>query len=890
MADLRKFLNAHRATTNYTHLSVSPNGKYRIDESELPTLYSLVAIETKPQHILESHNERNHGPLLIDLDFEFPDEVRFHTRQYTHEEIKRFVEAIHTAVVRFFGKQEGVEFVVSEKPSPTIETGKRVKDGIHVIGKGLIMTYPDQEKLRLYALEKHVLQSAFCTDYVVNNMNSVYDKSVIQTNSWYLLGCSKPDREPYLPTLSFIVDDGELLQRSVERSFYSIADLSIRCEGDPLTVIPSLAAEWKGITEIKTKSGSGKGKKGGKTKQEVTVISSEENVISYLPADSVSDIGFGGGGRGVGGDGGLSDITGGRPAFIQSFDTLAALVRLWSVSRAKDYAGWRNCVFCIAVCGKACGAVEKARALAHEFVLKARGADNYDTKKVDGVFNSEKRDALGFIVAHQWARIDNFTGYLNCGFNVWWKTPWAHFTVAREFYGFFADSFLLVGGIWYVYNGVYWSVDSDSAKGDSKTIKKWMSTKLFDLLYDQIKTQRDVMDGAEYQKKLAQLNLLYNKSFKNDVLSELGQFYSMPGVKFNQRPELLAFNNRIFDLNAVECIEPTADMYISMTVGYDYESVAEVDVEAMEAWVSELFDSREKTEYVLKLMASCLYRHNREEKAHFLLGRGRNGKGTLKEMMAAALGGYSGKMDLSYFTQPDKQCGAANPHLYNLKDSRVIWCDEAETDGRIVGKFSTGKIKSLTGRDKIKARPLYSGDEAEFEAGHFVALVNEMPGFTSFDFALLTRLVCIRFPYVFMPAGDYRADDPTHRRQDSRIKERVLEKRMAFMALLLKWYGRYNVDGLVLPDGLKMETLAVTDELDSVGAWARGAMEFKVGERTPIQVVFRKYVEDMADAEKDHVGIEDFGKRLRRIYEIKNCRHNDENGCVNRIISYKLKN
>lgn len=633
------------------------------------------------------------------------------------------------------------------------------------------------------------------------------------------------------------------------------------------------------MTEVKVKSTVKKKTK----KAEFTVISEEENKIIY---ESVSEIGGGGGEISAVG---LSDITGGKPAFIQSFEVLAKLVDMWSAERAKNYASWRNCVFCIATCGKACANVEEARALAHKFILSARGPSNYNSEKVDQVFNSEKRDKLGFIVAHQWARTDNLARYLSCGFNLWWKTPWAHFTVAREFYGYFPDSFLLVGGVWYVYNGVYWSADSDSAKGDSKTIKKWLSTKLYDLLYEQIKTQRDVMDGAEYQKKLLQLNYLYNKSFKNDVLSELGQFYSTPGIKFNTRPELLAFNNKVYDLNAGAFIEPTADMYISITVGYDYEEVPESDISAVEAWVRDLFDSDEKTQYVLKLLASCLYRHNREEKAHFLLGRGRNGKGTLKEMMTCALGPYTGKMELSYFTQPDKHCGAANPHLYNLKDSRVIWCDEAETDGRIVGKFSTGKLKSLTGRDKIKARPLYSGDEAEFEAGHFIALVNEMPGFTSFDFALLTRLVCIRFPYVFMPAGEYRADDPTHKRQDSRIKERVLEKRMAFMAMLMKWYSRYDTEGLELVAKIKEETSAITDDLDAVGAWARGALEFKCGERTPVQVAFRKYVSDMEALDKDHVGLDEFSKRIKRCYEVRNVRQRDEfNQCM-RIMSYKLK-
>lgn len=198
MAALRKFLNSHKAKDNYTHLSLSPNGKYRIEDPELPTLYSLIDSCSEPTHILESHCERTFGPLLIDLDFEYPDEARFHTRQYTRTEVNAFVEGIHTAIQHFFGGQEHVEYIVSEKLYPTIEAGKRVKDGLHLIGKGLIMSYDDQEKLRLYALEKHILQTAFNVAYVSNTMDKVYDKAVIKTNSWYLLGCSKPDRDPYL--------------------------------------------------------------------------------------------------------------------------------------------------------------------------------------------------------------------------------------------------------------------------------------------------------------------------------------------------------------------------------------------------------------------------------------------------------------------------------------------------------------------------------------------------------------------------------------------------------------------------------------------------------------------------------------------------------------------
>ncbi len=50
---LRKFLAAYKSSTNYTHLSLSPNGKYAIPDDKLDQLYSLIQKEPAPPHILE---------------------------------------------------------------------------------------------------------------------------------------------------------------------------------------------------------------------------------------------------------------------------------------------------------------------------------------------------------------------------------------------------------------------------------------------------------------------------------------------------------------------------------------------------------------------------------------------------------------------------------------------------------------------------------------------------------------------------------------------------------------------------------------------------------------------------------------------------------------------
>jgi phage/plasmid-associated DNA primase len=118
-----------------------------------------------------------------------------------------------------------------------------------------------------------------------------------------------------------------------------------------------------------------------------------------------------------------------------------------------------------------------------------------------------------------------------------------------------------------------------------------------------------------------------------------------------------------------------------------------------------------------------------------------------------------------------------------------------------------------------------------------------------------------------------------------------MEKRGAFMVVLLRWYRRYNTEGLDVPPCVRAETSAVTDELDAVGAWARGALEFRVNEKTPLSIVYHKYVDDMEKGSKESISNEEFGKRMRRCYELRNCRNGDKDGTgqVNRIINYTLK-
>jgi hypothetical protein len=194
---------------------------------------------------------------------------------------------------------------------------------------------------------------------------------------------------------------------------------------------------------------------------------------------------------------------------------------------------------------------------------------------------------------------------------------------ARRFYDIFPDTFLFVNRVWYHFNGVYWENDA------LMTIRRLISTALHDALINEHK----------YEHKC---DMLYDTNYKNCIIAEMKKYYEYNDIKFNERHELFAFNNRVFDLSKGEWVQPTSDMYISMTTGYDYVEVADEEIEEMKRWVGTLFESEEKTKYVLHFLASCLLRDNWNKQTTFWIGRGRNGKSCLKDMMDVALGKCTG--------------------------------------------------------------------------------------------------------------------------------------------------------------------------------------------------------------------------------------------------------
>ena len=127
---------------------------------------------------------------------------------------------------------------------------------------------------------------------------------------------------------------------------------------------------------------------------------------------------------------------------------------------------------------------------------------------------------------------------------------------------------------------------------------------------------------------------------------------------------------------------------------------------------------------------------NTEERAYFWLGNGRNGKGTITELLKLVLGKYFGELKMTNYFEKDQGKDAPNQNLFDNRNSRVMNSSEIDDNGENSLRFRSDFFKMMSGGDAIQARALGKSEIAEFQAGKILIQTNKMPSFTVMDNAL----------------------------------------------------------------------------------------------------------------------------------------------------------
>jgi phage/plasmid-associated DNA primase len=200
-------------------------------------------------------------------------------------------------------------------------------------------------------------------------------------------------------------------------------------------------------------------------------------------------------------------------------------------------------------------------------------------------------------------------------------------------------------------------------------------------------------------------------------------------------------------------------------------------IELAEKQIMEFIASIVKSEelaFLLVICARLLPMHNVEQLAYFLLGRGRNGKGTLIALLKYVSGNYWCDLSIDHYTKAGSEnADAADQRLYDARYARVLNSSEIQTTNSN-GKelyFPERFFKNVTGQDPISARQLGTKRVAHFVAGTVLFQLNAFPKFTSTDVAIRERPVVLDFPYTFTSDEELLRKEPEkYKRIDTQRK------------------------------------------------------------------------------------------------------------------------
>ena len=183
---------------------------------------------------------------------------------------------------------------------------------------------------------------------------------------------------------------------------------------------------------------------------------------------------------------------------------------------------------------------------------------------------------------------------------------------------------------------------------------------------------------------------------------------------------------------------------------------------------------------------------------HFLpimYGQGRNGKGVLIETVSTILGSYMAPIQSEMLLDQGRMKNSAgpSPDIMSLRGLRIAFASETD-QGR---RFSTSRVKWLTGGDTLKGRYPHDKYETEFDPTHTLFLMtNSKPDVSDDDFAFWERVHLIPFELSFVEREPEKFNE---RPADKYLRQKLLEEAPGILAWLIRGCLEWQRVGLAPP-------------------------------------------------------------------------------------------
>jgi len=240
---------------------------------------------------------------------------------------------------------------------------------------------------------------------------------------------------------------------------------------------------------------------------------------------------------------------------------------------------------------------------------------------------------------------------------------------------------------------------------------------------------------------------------------------------------------------------------------YDPEAVAP----HFRLFLDRIVPDRERQNFLQRWFGYCLSGDMSEQKMLIAYGTGANGKSTLFEVLLKVLGDYGITIDIKTLLHNEYRRGAdATPDLARLPGTRLAVASEPEASDRLAESL----VKTITGGDKIVARPLYR-DPFEFSPTfRLCILTNVKPTIRGTDEGVWRRILLFPFDQV-IPLAE--------RQSKSKLTDQLLKEASGILHWMLDGWLAYRESGLAIPDSVLAETELYRAENNPIGQFLEAA-------------------------------------------------------------------
>jgi P4 family phage/plasmid primase-like protien len=796
--------NKNSGTKNlpWTHaMTYEPYGSYNIPDNmdgNFIKLYEDAIVAGYVTYITEKHRE--FGPIVIDLDFV---QSKEHSKRYYSEITIMNIIKLYNYVIRKYLKVTSHNIIsyVLEKEKPSMRKGE-YHDGIHII-------YP-------YICTKPSLQMIMRDDFLklaneyrifkkiplVNNLESVFDKSVIYNTGWLLYGSTKdPCSQVYRVTHIYhiaggkIGDNGEisnesgkiydilcpgenLAQRSYIKHFVNV----LRCRRysnvkDITPLVDNIDPNW--LDE-----------KIGIIKKKIVEGNNPDKEIAALMGNDVNFVNI------------VEDAT---------LNEARNLTRILSKERATNYHTWYQV-------GKCLYNIDY-RLLGEWIEFSKKCPEKFKKGECEKLWGKMKRSNYTIATLHYFASIDDPEHYQEMKREKIEKLvrdglEASHHTIARllmEKYKLRFKCASIKHSIWYEFRNHRW-IEIDSAHSLRDLISKEIIPEYINQQQRLYNLAKDT-EGYEKNKYFEEackissvIKHLNNNTFRNGVIKECEYIAYDPKFLENldENIYLICFENGVYDLEADIFRNGCPDDYISLCTNYDYIEYNKDDeiTKEIKDFMRKIQPDKKMRRYLLMLLSTCLSGSISEESFYVLTGSGANGKSKLMELLRYTLGDLFKPMDIRLLTEKRSSSSSASPELADKKGIRACPLDEPKANDEI----NTGFMKIFTGGDLITARALFK--EPIYFKPQFkpFLLCNHLPNIRSDDDGTWRRLMVIHFPSKFIKPSE--ATEKIKKNglgenqfwADEKLSEKLPNWKQLFMGMLIRYYRKYKKEGLNPPE------------------------------------------------------------------------------------------